>query len=234
MLWYNIIQWINSWFIDDVRYWDWTGQYSEREDESKLLKLQKKFLTSSHQISILLRTKSWRQSLHFVDISALHMKFGVNILQVWFWSHDSDRHISGFMTISSCREQNKKKSFPPEPWTLWWSFKANSVLKSVQASYATSDSLFIFNGGPAQRDEIADELWFRQESCDENKGSSSSVRGLVYIRGARERVSESPPTLLCNLFQGGKWTGIWQQTKTHQSGAIRWLQDTHSHLLARW
>lgn len=34
-------------------------------------------------------------------------------------------------------------------------------------------------------------------------------------------------------FRGGKWTGIWQQTKTHQSGAIRWLQDTHSHLLAR-
>ena len=25
------------------------------------------------------------------------------------------------------------------------------------------------------------------------------------------------------------WTGIWQQTKSHQSIAIRWLQDTHTH-----
>lgn len=30
--------------------------------------------------------------------------------------------------------------------------------KAVQDSYATSNTLFIFNGGPAQRDETADEL----------------------------------------------------------------------------
>lgn len=47
----------------------------------------------------------------------------------------------------------------------------------------------MFNGGPAQRDETADELWFRQKCCDENKGSPSSLRASVYIRGAPQSLN---------------------------------------------
>lgn len=107
--------------------------------------------------------------------------------------------------------------------------KANSVLKQVQASYATSDTLFIFNGGPA------DELWYR-EALHENKGFSS-LRGLVYVRGARETLNSKTSrrrrmkstSFTLQFISRGKCTGIWRQTKTHQSLAIRWLQDTHTH-----
>ena len=81
------------------------------------------------------------------------------------------------------KKKKKKKSFYHTLRAAHRSVIAHSVLKAVQASYATSDTLFVCNGGPAQRDETADELWFRRRSCDENKGSSSSPRASVCIRG---------------------------------------------------
>lgn len=75
-----------------------------------------------------------------------------------------------------------------------------------------------------------------EKRCDENKGFSS-LRGLVYVRGARETLNSKTSRrrrmkstyFTLQFISRGKCTGIWRQTKTHQSLAIRWLQDTHTH-----
>lgn len=75
-----------------------------------------------------------------------------------------------------------------------------------------------------------------EKRCDENKGFSS-LWGLVYVRGARETLNSKTSRrrrmkstyFTLQFISRGKCTGIWRQTKTHQSLAIRWLQDTHTH-----
>lgn len=94
---------------------------------------------------------------------------------------------SGFTTTCSQKENLK---FPLWAANSIMSVKANSVLKAVQASYATS-AVTHCNGGPAQTDETADELWYRQKCCDENKGSYSSLRGFgLHERAFERRVVE--------------------------------------------
>lgn len=63
------------------------------------------------------------------------------------------------------------------------------------------------------------ELWFASEDDRESLWAPESPR--------RRRQESTYFTL--QFISGGEWTGIWQQTKTHQSIAIRWLQDTHTH-----
>lgn len=82
--------------------------------------------------------------------------------------------------------------------------KQTKVLKAARAAYATSDTLFIFNGGREPTDETrwwaviqTEVLWREQRLLFLSASFGLHLRESLSVEW-------SPPTLLCNLFQGRK------------------------------
>lgn len=97
----------------------------------------------------------WRDFHYITAAEQSDAPFIRGSVVLWWWTTDRYQNISGFRTTCGHGRNNKRLKFPC--WAAKLStVKANSVLKQVQACYATSDTLFIFNGGPA------DELWYRE------------------------------------------------------------------------
>lgn len=93
---------------------------------------------------------------------------------------------------------------------------------SKRGSAPSHDTPAVFNGGPARRDETADETPPREQRV-----VFHSARFGLHQRG--EGQTGLRRLFSSIYFSGNAAAAAAAATKTLQSAAIRWLQETHTH-----